>query len=163
VQPRKLSSSVLVPPAPVRVPSQRPLPRVSCQSAIDKGDNEIIPGAVHRSHCIYLMDEENHRKSQLGDDCWRLCDQSSPQIGLITSKLSRHDLRARQKWKKKKRMKGRGLKNVNEVKSCHPRSSIHLWSENFFSCVWKGRNLWVGVIMTLLRAHQLEYNSRRPW
>ena len=30
------------------------LPRVSHQSVNDKGDNEMIPGAVHRSPGIYL-------------------------------------------------------------------------------------------------------------
>ena len=50
--PKKLSVSVAVPPAPVRVPSQRPLARVSRQSHMstnDKGDNEMIQGIVHRS------------------------------------------------------------------------------------------------------------------
>ena len=39
-------------------------PRVSV--ANDKGDNEIILGAVHRSHGICLTAEENPRKPQLG-------------------------------------------------------------------------------------------------
>ena len=46
---KKLLSSVAVPPAPVRVPSQSPLSPSVTSVANDKGDNEIIPGAVHRS------------------------------------------------------------------------------------------------------------------
>jgi hypothetical protein len=45
------------------------LPRVSCQSRLsanDKGD-EMTPGAVRRSHGIYLTTEENLGKPQLGD------------------------------------------------------------------------------------------------
>ena len=52
LRPKKLSVSVAVPPAPVRVPSQRPLaPSVSSVKSVanDKGDNEMILGAVHRS------------------------------------------------------------------------------------------------------------------
>ena len=45
--PKKLSVSVAVPPAPVRVPSQRPLaPSVASVTSVtnDKGDNEMILG-----------------------------------------------------------------------------------------------------------------------
>ena len=45
-------------PAPVRVPSQRPLaPSVSTVKSVanDKGDNEMILGAVHRSPGICLI------------------------------------------------------------------------------------------------------------
>ena len=50
MRPKKLSVGVAVPPAPVRVPSQRPLATLV---ANDKGDNEMILGAVHRSpDCI---------------------------------------------------------------------------------------------------------------
>ena len=52
-----------VPPAPVRAPSQRPLARVSRRSANDKGDNEVKPGAVHRSPGICLTAEENPWKA----------------------------------------------------------------------------------------------------
>ena len=52
-----------VPEDPVRVPSQRPrlshLSRQSRLSANDKGDNEMISGAVHRCSGICLMAEEN--------------------------------------------------------------------------------------------------------
>ena len=53
----------MVPQAPVGVPSH--LPRVT--AANDKGDNEMITGAVHRSPGIYLTAEENPGKYQLGD------------------------------------------------------------------------------------------------
>ena len=62
---KNLSVSVAVPPAPVRVPSQRPLAPsdVSVTSvANDKGDNEMILGAVHRSLGICLTAKENCRK-----------------------------------------------------------------------------------------------------
>ena len=61
---------MVVLPAPVRVSSQRPPPRVSLQSRLsgnDKGENEMIPGAVHRSPGIYFSSEENPGKPQLGD------------------------------------------------------------------------------------------------
>ena len=59
-----------LPPAPVWVPSQRPL-ALSAASvtsvANDKGDNDMILKAVHRSPGICLTAEENPRKPQLGD------------------------------------------------------------------------------------------------
>ena len=48
-----------VPPAPVRLPGQRPLATSVTSVANDKGDNEMIPGAVHRSPGTYLTAEEN--------------------------------------------------------------------------------------------------------
>ena len=51
-----------VPPAPVRVPSQRKLaPNVASvtMAACDKGDNEMMLGAVHKSPGICLSVEEN--------------------------------------------------------------------------------------------------------
>ena len=76
-----------VPPAPVRVPSQRPLaPSVDSVTSVanDKSDNEIILGAVHRSPGICLAAEETPRKPQLGDRLMKgLCDQSSPQMGSL--------------------------------------------------------------------------------
>jgi hypothetical protein len=38
---------------------------VSCQSVNGKGDNEMKPGAMHRSPGIYIMAEINPRKPQL--------------------------------------------------------------------------------------------------
>ena len=67
---KKLYSSVAVPPAPVRVRSQRPLaPSVASVTSVanDKGDNKMILGGVHRSPDICLTSEENPRKPQLGD------------------------------------------------------------------------------------------------
>ena len=62
---KKLSVSVAVLPAPIRVPSQRPLaPSVA---SITPGGNEMILGAVYRSPAICLTAEENPRKPQLGD------------------------------------------------------------------------------------------------
>ena len=58
--PKKLSASVTVPPAPVRVPSQRPLaPSVASVTSVanDKDDNEMILGAVYRSPGIFLTAE----------------------------------------------------------------------------------------------------------
>ena len=60
--PKKLSISVTVPPAPVWVPSQKPLaPNVVSVISVanDKGNNEMILGAVHRSPGICLTAEEN--------------------------------------------------------------------------------------------------------
>ena len=83
---KKFQTSVAVPPAPVRVPSQRPLARVA-SVANDKGDNELIPGAMHRSLGICLAAEENPGKPQLGDHLMKgLCDQSSPQMESFSSK-----------------------------------------------------------------------------
>ena len=46
------------------------LPRVSWQSPLsanDKGDNEVKPGAMHRSPRVYLTTEGNPGKPQPGD------------------------------------------------------------------------------------------------
>jgi hypothetical protein len=43
------------------------LPRMSRPSANYKGDNEVKPGAVHRSTGICFTAEDNPGKSQLGD------------------------------------------------------------------------------------------------
>ena len=70
LRPRKFQTSVAVPPAPVRIPSQRPLaPSVASVTSVanDKGDNEMISGVVHRSPGICLIAEENPRKPLLGD------------------------------------------------------------------------------------------------
>ena len=79
-----------VPPAPVQVPTQRPLaPRVASVTSVanDMGDNEIIPGAVHRSPGIYLTAEGNPGKPQLADRLMKgLYDQSSPKMGSLSSK-----------------------------------------------------------------------------
>jgi hypothetical protein len=62
LRPKKLSVSVAMPTAPIRVPSQRPLaPNVTSVTSIanDNGENEMIVGAVHRSPGICLTAEEN--------------------------------------------------------------------------------------------------------
>ena len=93
LRPKKLQASVAVPPAPVRVPSQRPLaPSVASVTSVtsvanDKGDNEMILEAVHRSPGICLTAEENSRKPQLGDRLMKgLCENSLPQMGSLLSK-----------------------------------------------------------------------------
>ena len=64
IEPRRLRakkkkiSSVAVPPAPVRVPSQRPLDTSVTSVVNGKGDNKMIPGAVHRSSGTCLKAEE---------------------------------------------------------------------------------------------------------
>ena len=58
----KFQTSVAVSPAPVWVPSQRTLaPSVASVTSVanDKGDSEMILGAVHRSPGICLTAEEN--------------------------------------------------------------------------------------------------------
>ena len=57
----KLLASMTVPPPPVRVPSQRPLaPSVASLTSVAnyKGDNEMIPGAVHRASGTCLTEEK---------------------------------------------------------------------------------------------------------
>ena len=64
-----------VPPAPVQVPSQKQLAQSVTLVANDKDDNEMMPGAVHRSPDICLTAEENPGKPQLGDRLIKgLCD-----------------------------------------------------------------------------------------
>ena len=71
-----------MPSVPVRVPSQRPLAPSVKSVSNDKGDNEMIPEAVHISPGIYRKAEENPGKLQLGDRLRKgLCDQLSPQMG----------------------------------------------------------------------------------
>ena len=56
-----------VPPAPVWVPSQKPLaPSVAQVTSVanDKGNNEIILRSVHRSPSIYLTAEESLEKPE---------------------------------------------------------------------------------------------------
>ena len=44
--------------------------RQSRLSANDKGDNEVKPGAVHRSPGIYLTAEESHSTSRRDGEGW---------------------------------------------------------------------------------------------
>ena len=82
----KLLVSVAVPPATVRVPSQRPLAPSVTSVANDKGDNEMILGAVHRSPGICHTAEENPRKQARDRLMKGMCDQSTPQMGSLSSK-----------------------------------------------------------------------------
>ena len=62
MRPKKLLVSVVVPPAPVQVLSQRPLaPSVASVTLVanDKGDNEMILGAMHRSGICLTAEVEN--------------------------------------------------------------------------------------------------------
>ena len=91
-------------------------PKATCPSvpsvtqvANDKGDNEMILGPVHRSPGFCLIAEENPRKPQLGDHLIQgQCDQSSPQMGSLSSKGGRQDCTARQEGRRKELRKGRG-------------------------------------------------------
>ena len=76
----QLSSGFLANAHLLRVLRQSGLP------ANDKGDNEMILGAVHRCPGICLTAEENPRKPQLGDRLMELCDQSSSQMGPLSFK-----------------------------------------------------------------------------
>ena len=106
LRPKKPLVSVAVPPSSVRVPSQRPLALSVASVVYDKGDNEMIPGAVHRSPGICLRAEENPRKPQLGDRLMKgLCDQSSSQMGSLPTMRSvgSHSTSGREKEGKKER------------------------------------------------------------
>jgi hypothetical protein len=58
-----------VPPASNRVSSRRPLAPNVMSVTSDKGNNEMNPGAVHRSPGICPTAEENPGKPQLGEPC----------------------------------------------------------------------------------------------
>ena len=98
---KKLPSSVAVPSAPVRIPSQRPLaPCVASVTSIanDKGDNEMILRTDLLTFA--LKPRKTPRKPQLGDHLIKhlikgLCDQSSPQMRSVKSHNTsgREDLR----------------------------------------------------------------------
>ena len=76
-----------MPPAPVRGISQRSLAPIVASVADDKGDNEMILGAVHRSPGMCLTAEENPRKPQLRDRLMKgMYDQRLPQMGSLSSK-----------------------------------------------------------------------------
>ena len=59
---KKFYASLVVPPVPLRVPSQRPLAlSVTSNHVCHKRDNDIIPKVVHRSPGIYVTAEANLR------------------------------------------------------------------------------------------------------
>ena len=148
---KQLLISLAVPPAPVRVPSQRPLARsVASVTSVanDKGDNEMILGAVHRSPGICLNAEENPRKPQLGGRLMKgLCDQSSPQMGSFSSKWGRWDRTARQEVRRKELRKG---PDRSRWISRFVRKSINLY---FDHCIYniREKNYGDGKNATLLR------------
>ena len=85
--------------------ANRHLPRVSRQThltANDKGDNEMIPAAVHRTPDIYLTTEENSGNLKPWDCRWKLCDQSSSQWGPLSPNkvvsISQHNRKG--EWRK---------------------------------------------------------------
>ena len=79
-----------MPPALFPLLSQRLLaPSVTTfvTVAYYKGNNKMIPGALHRSRGISIANVENPGKRQVGDSLLKgLCDQSSPQMGSRFSK-----------------------------------------------------------------------------
>ena len=58
---------MVVPPAPVQFPSQRPLTPSVASVANDKGDNEMILGLCTDLLGFTLQQRKNPRKPQLGD------------------------------------------------------------------------------------------------
>ena len=83
-------------------------PRQTHLSTNHKGDNEMILGAVHISLGIYLKAEEIIEKPQVGDRRWKLCDQSSPEIGSLAFKWSRLARTALQECNRKERRRRQG-------------------------------------------------------
>ena len=68
---RKILASVEMPRAPARFLANGHLSlvsRQSCMSVIDKSDNEMIPGAMHRSPDIYLTLQIQEKNSNLERD-----------------------------------------------------------------------------------------------
>ena len=109
MRPKKFQTSVAVPPAPVRVPSQRPLtPSVASVTLVANGkvNNEMILGVVHTSPGICPTAEEYPRKLQLGDHLMKgLCDQSSPQMESLSSRtVGSYGTSEREKEGKKERL-----------------------------------------------------------
>ena len=77
----------MVPPAPVRIPVQRRLAPSVTSVANNKGDNEMIPEAVHRSSGIFLTAEKNTVRPQLEGRLMNgMYDQLRPQVESLTSK-----------------------------------------------------------------------------
>ena len=79
LRPKSYKLVMTVPLAPVQFPSQMPLaPSITAVTSFvnDKGHNEKIPGAVHRSPGIFLKAEETPGKPHLGDHLMKgLCSQ----------------------------------------------------------------------------------------
>ena len=79
LQPKKFQTSVAVPPAPVQVPSQRPLALSVAAVANDKGDIKMILGAVHRSPGICFTAEENPGNPQVPFQ-WTVLASAAPSL-----------------------------------------------------------------------------------
>ena len=111
-----------VPPPPVQVPNKRPLaPSVASVTSVanDKGNNEMILGVVHWSPGFCLTAEENPRKPQLEDRLLKgLYNQSSPQMGSLSSKWGRWDRTARQEGRRKEIRKGQDI-GLPTFMECH--------------------------------------------
>ena len=94
-----------VPPASVRVPSQRPLaPSVTSVMSVanDKGNNEMIPGAVYRSPDNCLTAEENPGKPQLGDHFFKW-GSLLPMASAGSHSISRREKEGRKEGRRKGR------------------------------------------------------------
>ena len=100
------------PPDSVRVASQRSLARDSLQSRLslnDKGDKEMMPGAVHRSPDIYLTTEEIPGNPQLLDCLTKAARPAMSSDGVpYPSKRGRQNRTERQERRRKERRIGQG-------------------------------------------------------
>ena len=121
-----------LPPAPARVPSQRPLvPSVTSVTSVanDKANNEMTRGAVHRSPGICLRAEENPGKPQLGDRLTkRLWDQFIASNGVSFFQMrsvGSHSTWGREKERKKERTE----------RFCALGFPDHMISQDPISCV----------------------------
>ena len=126
---KKLQGSVAVPPAPLRVSSQRPhAPSVASVTFVanDKGNNEMIPGAANRSPGICLTAEENPGKPQIGDflmkAVWLAIASNVVSYFQMTS-VESHSTYGREKEGKKGKM---GFVSERERESHHCTTPIRL-------------------------------------
>ena len=127
---KQLLVSVAEPPAPVRVPCQRPLvPSVASVTSVanDKIDNETTLGAVHSSPGICLTAEENSRKPQLGDRLMKgLCLKWGPFPRNEFGRIEQHVRKG------EGRMKIRGMTSIILSRAVQPF--------RFLSSPWPLRN-----------------------
>ena len=101
-----------MPLSPVHVSSQRPLvPNVTSVTSVA---NDMVIMKCSREPCTNLLAfslqlRKKPGKPQLGDSLMKeLCDQSSPQMGSLTSKWGQKGNTARQEGRRKERGKGPG-------------------------------------------------------
>ena len=100
----------------------------------------MIQGGCVRSPGICFNAEENSAKPHLGDRRWRLCDQSSPQMGSLSSNWGRYDRIARQEGRRKERT-GSDLTDmlsvVHGAMDCGQKSfQLVLWYHQLPSGFW---------------------------